>query len=798
MRLATYQTSAIKTICTLLFSSLFFMLSAQVSISGAVVDAAEQPVAFATVTFYDTDQKTILTGDYTDENGVFKLTLNQTGFLVISYVGSDDYQLPITTLEDTDLGRIKMQNSVTLEGVEVTAAQAQVTYKNGTLTYLNNGEAIAQDGVEFLKNVPLVVADRNDNLLIKGSTAKVLINGRDLKLQGTELQNYLKSLTPTQIEKVEVITNPSARYEAAGATGIINIILKEKPQGWFGTVGTSATYREVFTNRQNANVSYFSDKFGVSADVVRSDYGYYNVLWVERFLKNQENSEPIFREDARYDVLGEYYSGKLTTNYQINDHNNLSAFVRWVDNDYTADNTGLSTFTQQQRTVDFASNENSNGGNWTTGINYDWQIDTSGKRLTLDYLYVASANAAHTEQTTNFFTATQLTDNFGLTHATTSDYDVHSARVDYEQPLSEKGTLETGLKYSHVLNRSSLDYSFAAADEDFLLLPIMDNDFRYEEQVAAAYVSTQQEWNKWSLRTGLRAEYTTFNNRLQDEENIQQNQANYFNLFPNIATTYQSSETESLSFSYSRRLNRPYFRDLNASIIYATQYLYRQGNPFLQPEYTNNFEWSYKRSAQILTLYATLIRDGMSGHAIQDATTNVTINQTLNFAKNRHFGMTYSGSFDITKSTALQLNLTGSYQISELDFQNEITRQSIYSLESRASINQKITDHLKLNWSIYHSTPFLYGAYRVKGQFTNSFNLRYQKDAWSINLGMRDLFNAARWDSRLETTELSTHWVNRWRTGVISLGINYSFGNQKAAGKSRYRGKSNSEESQRM
>lgn len=801
MQPVSIKTKAIRTYLTILLSGLFLILNAQVSISGKLVDAADEPVAFATVTLYqDADQQDIITGDYTDENGAFDLTISETGLLVISYVGGEDFQQEITTLENTDLGTIQMSNSITLEGVEVTAQKAQVTYKNGTLSYMNNGETVAEDGVEFLKNIPMVLADKDDNLLIKGSNAKILINGRDMKMQGEELKAYLKSLTPAQIEKVEVITNPSARHEAAGATGIINIITKEKPQGWFSSIGLSGTYREVFTNRQNASISYFANKIGVSANVVRSDYGYYNILTVDRRLQNAPDAAPIFSENARYDGIGKYYSSKLAINYNISENSTLSAFAKWNNSDRVGDSNGQSSFTEngQARLTNFHNDELDNGNDLTTGINYDVKLDTFGKKLNLDYLYVKSNNDKSSDQISNFFTANELTDDFGLLSLNQSNYEVHSVRADYEQSFGKNGRVEVGLKYSHSLNTSALDYTFDAADSKFILLPIMDNNFRYEENLAAAYVSSDYELNNWSFRAGLRAEYTAFNNELSDRENVQTNSDDYFNLFPNMAATYTTENDNTFSATYSRRLNRPYFRDLNSSIEYSTQYLYQQGNPFLQPEYTNNFELNSKIGSHVISLYATFMNQGISQHVDQDIETNTSLMRTLNFAKNRNIGASYNTSFDVTKSTGVQLNVTGEYQSSELDYKNEITNQSVFSVVVRTSVNQKISEHFKVNWTAYYSTPFLYGAYQVKGQFTNNINIQYQKDNLSISLGMRDIFSAGKWDSQLNTPELSTTWVNRWRTGVVSLGINYSFGNQKAAGKGRYNGKSSSEETNRI
>ncbi len=786
-------------LCILLGMLLIQSLSAQTNytVNGKVLDEAGEAVSWATVVLYTLEDTSLITGVYSDESGQFSIVTEQANcLLTASSVGMGKYsqtlQLtePVTTLAD-----FQLSNGVTLDQIEVKAKRLELTYQNGVLSYIPQN-IFEDNSLDFLKTVPLLMTDRNENLLIKGNSAKVLINGKDLRISGEELKAYLRTLPPDRILKVEVITNPSAKYEADGSAGILNIVLKSIPKNFAGSIYSNVVYNERWSALAGGSFSYFADKFGVALSLRQSYNEGFNNLFVSKVPVGDANSKIQFTDQSDTETDWNLTSGKLSLNYFINQRNTLSGFFKGYRQRLDLGILGNTEIVDNS--VPFTTTLNSdsdfNDQSFTAGLDYSLTLDSAGTVLNMEYLHLNADKENTTGQLTKFFEGNVENDDFGLQSVNDQSYRLHAAKLDLTYPISPKVVLETGLKYSNVLNQNNLEYIYNPSDQQYILTPIESNAYDYHENIYAFYLSGNLTFDNVILSLGNRIEYTVYESEVDKIDGIQRNDDDYLNFFPNIGITYVTPKGNAFSASYGRRLNRPSYRDLNPSILYVTQYIYSQGDPFLQPEYSNNFEITAKTGRLVTSLFANLIDQPLGEYILQNDENQSLLVVKNNLDESKTVGLLLSSGFDLSPKIGLQVSAIGQWQSSQLDDNTN----DVYSANVNANLNYQVNKWLGLNWSTYYTSPFLYGLYKVDGQFINNAGISIKHHPWRFKLSVRDIFQSGFWDSEITSDAYITQWVNRWPTGVVTFSVSYRFGNGKVKSKGRYKGDGSTDETNRI
>jgi len=764
-------------------------------IKGRILDEQHQSIEWGTVVIHNLKDSTFISGGYTDENGNFEITSNtKKCFLKSSFAGYEETTKILYLKEDiTDLGNIILSQGVTLSEVEVTAKKRTLSYRNGTLSYIPNN-ILYDNSLELLKTVPLLMVDKDENLLIKGSYAKVLINGKDTKLSGQELKSYLKAIAPEEIEKIEVITNPSAKYEAQGSTGIINILLKEKPLGFLGSLSSSVIHNENIGVRQRGGFSYFDKKIGIATSLNYNDTKGFSRLAVSKFQASDD--EILFLDNSDTDFNFKLLTGKISLNYYPYNNTTIGTFFKATKDITDIQTSGSSIFENEgiaNNTI-LTTLSDSDDIYYTGGIDYQQTFDTLGTTLNIDYLYLNVNKKNDADQLVEFHEQGNFEDDFLLLTNNDQLYSIHSIKGDFTYPIRKKIVLETGLKFSNVKNRNSLLYNYDPNDEQFILIPIENNSYNYRENIYAFYLSGNTEYKGISFNIGTRVELTQFNAETINDNGNSKNKNHYFDFFPNLSASYTSAKNHSWSLSYSRRINRPNYQDLNPSILYGTQYIYRIGNPLLRPEYSNNLEAGFKIGSFVASVFSNWIDDPIGEYIEQDNTQNTLLVRKDNLEKSNKFGILLSNTIDLTKKASLQISING--QRNENLFQE--IRQEIITAEINTNLSYQFTSNFNGYWSTYYTSPFLYGLYRAQGQFINNIGFSFKKNNLKVGVSVRDIFNAGRWDSIIQSDRYITQWVNRWPTGVYNITIGYQFGNKKIKSKATFNGNTSSEESSRI
>lgn len=584
---------------------------------GMVTDAENGAVAFASVSLLDAEEKLIL-GTITEEDGSFLLEEIplQTLTLQISFIGYTDLRKELNfskKQKKINLESLTLETDAKqLEEVVVTAEKSEYNLRLDKKVFNVGKDALSQGGsaLDILEQVPLVAVEPGGAVTLRGSSAvQILINGRR---SGLTLNNALEQIPSDNIEKVEVITNPSARFSAEGSAGIINIVLKKNVgEGWNGqvraTVGTPADYAV------QPGINYRGKKFNFFSNL-RWRYSDY----VGRYFTTQRTSfggvqESLyqFEDEDRHD---DGRSGYFGADYNIDKNNSLTvAFYRAETKDTdltllnyeTEDAAGKNSFVRTGNSVE-NRNYNQLEGNYTK------TTARKGEKLTVDFQYDFWNSNKDWDLATrgDFIPAAAARDLRTNNKAGSRDFVL---QTDYVRPL-KSGKIELGGK---IENRIVTNAYLAEVlnDSDWMVYQGIDNDVEYKERIGAAYLQYGGEKGKFEYMFGLRTEYTSID--INDVNNEFTDSNDYLNLFPTANFAYTLNEKNSMQLSYSRRINRPSLWNLYPFFEITDYNVQQTGNPNLQPAFADALELSYLFRGEKLTLNPNIYYSNVD-NAFQD------------------------------------------------------------------------------------------------------------------------------------------------------------------------------------
>lgn len=586
----------------ILFSSLLFSFSGNaqtVTITGRIVEQATQaPLDYANITVIDATSQEMVTGTTSDHSGSFSLTIATGHYdIKIGYLAFNTYLLENKEfLADFDMQTISLEpNIAQLKGVEVIAERTTVEYHLDKRIFNVGKDLISKGGsvTDILDNVPSVSVGPEGEISLRGSgNVTILINGKPSVLTSN---NGLEQFPAEMVEKVEIVTNPSARYEASGSAGIINIILKKNKYDGFGgslqlTTGVPAHHRA------NVNVNYKTEQFNIFTNI---GYRYSNYLGERSRYQSVERegittildqTEDQKRNDDHYNIYlgGDYYINDLNTltasfyhnkvvntditdfNYTYyNDNNEVDSVITSIENYVEPQN-------YNQLDITHVKEFKKKGKKWTSSIEYDFWNDDENEQLTEQYLMPLRAK-------TNIKTR-----------------DIESSKdlliqSDFVSPLAKNARLEAGFRGE--IRRITSEYTVSLDGE---IIDDFDNLLNYDERIYGAYIQYGNKVNKFSYLLGLRTEYSHIG--ISDREHKFNDDKKYTNLFPTAHLTYSVSEIFDVQLSYSRRIRRPRFWQLNPFGGYSDSRNLFTGNPDLNPMYTDSYEFGFLKRWEKLTL----------------------------------------------------------------------------------------------------------------------------------------------------------------------------------------------------
>ena len=614
----------------LLFS---LTLSSQI-IKGKVIDENEEPVIFAAVTLHSAKDSSLVKATITADYGIFQFEgiLPEKYLLKITNIGYADYSRRIEFKgEELDLGIINLDaQAQNLEEVTVISEKpmVQVLADKTVFNVENTINATGTSAFELLRKAPGVIVDNGGGFVVEGKTGvQIFIDGKLSVLQGEDLTSYLESLQATDIESVEIITQPSSKYDAAGNAGIINIKLKkDKSLGTNGTFTSGLTVGDFgrtnssvnFNNREKRGNFYgtYSNRFGKSTsfiDLLRSQFG------------TQFDSRSSTINDRNTNNI------KLGYDHYLNSKHTIGAILNGNFNNGFANSTTRTPIREIGTVINdsilVAENQRQNTSyNLNANVNYKY-ADTLGRSINIDLDYGRYNSERDALQPNTYFNADEsqrLSESITFQN-TPIDINIATIKTDYEQNFL-KGKLGVGFKLSYINTDNVFDF-FNQVNGQNILNTDQSNQFEYQENINAAYINFNRKLGKWNLQFGLRVENTDSDGILtsQQENDDDRVQRNYTDYFPSGGLTYQMNRKNQFALTYSRRIQRPNYQSLNPFEYQLDELSFSKGNPFLQPQYTNNIKLSHTYNYRLTT--------SISYSYISDFFARVTIadTETTNF-----------------------------------------------------------------------------------------------------------------------------------------------------------------------
>lgn len=803
-------------------SAAFSQESDQVIVTGTVVEkTTNTPLEYASITIESTMDSNNITGDMSDASGKFSIPVTPDTYQIrIEYLGYKTYVIDSKDISTSvNLGTILIEGDAeVLDAIVVQAKRAAVELKLDKRIYNVSDDAVVKGGnaSDVLDNIPSVEVDSEGNVSLRGNeSVKVLIDGKPSGM-ASNIGEALKMIPSEALDRVEVITNPSARYEAEGGAGIINIILKKgSNNGVNGSV--SANVADPLSYGANASINYREKDFNLYTNIGYSkNKTFGNSLNESQYFDENGETSSFVDEYSRTKRQREGFNGNFGFDWNLTDK------LIWTQG-----------FTYRKNNGDNPRTLNYSNYDATRNLLYKniRQTEEDDFRETVEYttdftykfneeghqLYVSGSVNKNRDIEDSSITTTNEASNIlaqDITQAKENELR-HIARVDYVLPFNENSQFEAG--YLGNFNELNTKFNINSLNSDGVLEPndLFKNDLEYIEKVHALYAQFGDKMDKFSYMLGLRWEATEID--VNQLTTMDFNNKKYNNFFPSAFLNYEFTDGENVTVSYSRRVRRPRGRMLNPVSNYSSSINFFMGNPNLDPSFTNALDFGYMKRMGRLTLNTSLyfnhttdatqfVRriDGVNEEGIP-----ISISSPINLATEYRYGLELNANYSPLRwwrinanANLFQVSTRGDY--SYVDFEGTTQTQNFDNdaFTWTARLNSNITLPAKVNWQ----TNFMYRGAQKTAQGKNigiaSVNMALSKDVLkdkgTIALNVQDLFNSRKMIRETDLAQAFTYSEMQWRERTINLSFTYRFNQTKTDRQKDQKRESSSEDMEEM
>ncbi len=785
-------------------------------VTGIVLDKeSDKPLEYATLVLQSVRNPDRVTGGITDENGKFSVeTFPGRYNLRVEYISYKTYTQENQVLRGTtDLGTIRLELDVEqLEAVEVVGERTTVELRLDKKVYNVGRDLTVRGGsvTDVLDNVPSVTVDVEGNISLRGNeSVRILINGKPSALSGLNPET-LQQLPAEAIEKVEVITNPSARYDAEGTAGILNIVLKQsKTAGLNGSVNVFAGTPDLYGGALSLNLR--REKFNIFTNTTyryRNAPG--NALFEQENFDGTGNTESFQDEIRDYQRQSDGFNTNIGFEYFIDKTSSItnSFIYRKSTGDDTVDIDFFNFDALRNPTLqrNRFTNEAEDEEDVQYSVNYKKRFNEEGHELTLDYQYSSGS-----ELENSIINEVILSNGRNLpTEQTINDETQvrQLVQADYVLPFGKDQSSQLELGYRGTFNNFNTDFDFGILENGILDSdPNFSNELNYREYVNAAYFQLGTKLNKFNLLGGLRMEASDIGITLVNTNEV--DDKDYIDWFPSVFLGYEFSEAEQLTISYSRRLRRPRSRFINPFPSRSSNTNLFQGNPDLDPTYTNAFDlgylkrWEkftfstsgyYNRSTGVFQFITQETGDFVEIENPDDPANPVfvpvQVRTPINLATDERYGMEFTTTYTPKRSWRLNWNLNLFQQqlrgdFTYLNFLGEEITQNFdadnFTWFTRFSAKIPLPAKIDFQTNVFYRGPRKNAQSRSQGILSTNlaFSKDVIKDKATISLNVSDLFNSRKRRSETRTDNVFTYSEFQWRERQIRLSFLYRFNQQQ-------------------
>lgn len=805
---STKSQTTMKSIITfLLMMSLFINMGVaqngiQGRITGTIKEATGEPMEFVTVMLLSSSDSALVkgaatgaSGSYTFENvseGKYLIAATLVGYeKVYSKVFSidqDHTEVAIPVLEMKE--DVKLLNEITVETtkpfIEQEIDKMVINVENSIVSSGNNA-------LEVLEKAPGVTIDKqNDQIQLKGKQGViVLIDGKQTYLSGQDLSNLLKSTQSESIEKIEIITNPSSKYDASGNSGIINIRMKkDKNHGTNGSATLGAGYGKFAKKNGSLMLNHRAGKINAFGN-----YSYFNSRSFQENIISRvipyDGSVTYFNQESYRpnQFIGNNYRAGL--DFFANSKSTFGILVTGFFNDWSQDNAlNKSVLRDENGNIVLRPTTSvtvhDRRSNFTGNLNYKYEVDGKGQELTVDADYSRYEGNSfnnlitdYTDAQNNIAQPTEEIRNF-----MPSTIDIWALKSDYVLPMENGSKLEAGLKSSYVQSDNDLVFE-NHFENGWHFDKTKSNHFKYQENINAAYVNYGGKINdKTSYQLGLRLEQTySKGNSITLNQVVERN---YTNLFPTFFLSRNIDSSNVVNFSYSRRIDRPNYQDLNPFVFYLDPYTYQQGNPYLQPQMTHSVQLSHMFKNTLNTTLGfsrttdVIVRE-VPGQIPEE---NITFVTAQNLATQDNINLTVSLPVKVKNWWSIQNNVTVLYNRYESPYLGEQFNLDVISWNAYLANNFVLGNGFTAEVSGWYRSKGIYGFFvsRPMGAFSLGVQKTMLDKKLTIKANINDPLFLNRFRGSANYQDIDLNVYSRWESRVARVTLTYNFGNQNVKG----------------
>ena len=762
---------------------------------GRVVGSDGGPLPFANVLLLSHRDSSLVKGAVSDSLGVYLIDNIRVGSYLLSATSigyKQTYVSPLLINSNLEIKDITLEDdSKQLDEVIILEKRPFVEQHVDRMV-VNVANSIIASGstaLEVLEKAPGVTVDRqNGSLQLRGKEGViVMMNGKQTYLSMAELVTLLKTMPSDDIDQIELITNPSAKYDAAGNSGIINIRMKKNNNvGTNGSISYGVGSGKYARQRGNFQLNHRTKKVNVFGNYSANRGGNYFFLEAQQRIDNGEQVN-LTDQNTYIQFRDRGQSAKAGLDYFISKNTTIGLVWTGFWNNNGEEGTARSDF-QKEGSAEYYLQAQTNkaigstSANQIGNLNFQHSFKAKGGELSADLDY-----GRYTRDYSNtLVTQTISIDNpvqplAGLLVEMPTLIDIKTAKIDYNRSVFSSWRMESGLKSSYVASDNDMTLSQGQSN-NLVINEKLSNHFTYTEQVYAGYTSLSGKLGeKTQVQAGLRVEHThSVGNSITLDQVVNRD---YFNFFPSMFLSRPLSKNHSIGFSYSYRIDRPNYQSLNPARSYVDPYIYSRGNPFLKPQYTHSLELKHGFKDKLFTSIGASFVDDIVFYVIQPVDSIRTERSPDNFGTSQSYNLTVSFPVEVMKGWNMQLNFLGVYSKFAYTYLDVPTTVEQISGRFNAS-NTLVFGH---GWTGevtgWVSTP---GVYIVqKSPWLGSVDVGIQKSissAFTAKVSLQDVFHSNKYIGKIDAPSYKTDFRLAFDTRILMLNLTYTFGNQQLKG----------------
>jgi len=767
------------------------------TINGYVKDKQNAPVSYANILLLLSKDSSIVKGNMADDNGFFSFenVPSNDYMLSVSQIGLKKYFTEKFSIDEQhttkNIGTISMDSEASTLKEVVVSSQVPLFERKPDKTLVNVSSDLTAGGstaLDILKKSPGVIVDKDGNISLRGkSGVMVMVDGKQTFLSSEQLTSMLNAMSAEQINQIELITNPSSKYDAEGTAGIINIKLKKSKL--HGTNGNfSLGYVQGVYDRENGNINinHRNERLNAFGNYSANSRTNFNRILIERRFKKDGEINSIFNQDSWIKTMEQVHSVKTGVDFFINENNTIGMVVNGNYNPEDRIGTNYTGIYDRNKNLSSAVNTTNNNevmfGNYSLNLNYETKLDTTGTQFNVDLDYAQFA----TENKGNFFyinydsISNPVNANMIKNNAQ-SKIDISSFKADLVKPFRKGWKLESGIKSSFVNTDNDVKY-FNVKNEEDILDTTKTNHFNYGENIHAVYGIMSKEWKKVTLQLGLRGEQTI--TKGYQQANDSSFTRSYFQAFPTASLSFIPGEKHEWGVSYSRRIDRPDYQDMNPFRFFLDQYTYEQGNPFLKPQFSNNYELSYtfmKFVSGVLSYSRT--RDNITDITRQNDSTHVTYINKENLDINDNYSFTLSLPVPVGKWLTSNNSITTFYNFFNSAFADSTIKQGSLAYVISSSNQVQLKHNFSVQVDFNYTSAMLYGIFKMEPRYGLSLALQKKvlHDRGKIKLSVQNIVRNRYMSADVKFQNMDFNFKQERDNQFVSLSFSYKFGKTTVA-----------------